>query len=331
MTKKTLGTIGLLILFLIIVHACTKLDDIDPQDPRIGELGLVKFEGPGCSSSTTMAVGSTATLTVEPEAEPLPEDLSIRSSEPSVIGATAGAAPNEVTLEAHAAGETHVEVVSAGDVWDWLAFDAEPAAAVVYDAPDAVFAGGVFILKLEEIYGSCGEDCPLIGSSFIDWSTSPADALALDIDVDDTVIFTAGAAGAASIVGDEPSEGGNLVDHALTIVDPSTAGALDGHVVVYLPDETLLDPQPAPVELPVGSYVQIQLFADAGGSEVPVSRFDAVWDITGDAGTIRSYDLGTWEAPEGPVFEALAAGSATITADSTLLGSTAGFDITVTE
>ena len=331
MTKKTLGTIGLFALFLIIVHACTNLDDIDPEDPRLGELGLVKFSGPGCSSSTTMAVGSTATLTLEPEEGALPSDLSVRSSDPAVIDAAGGAAPDEITLQAHTAGESNVEVVSAGEVYDWLGFDAEPAAAVVYEAADAVFAGGAFILKLQEIHGSCGEECPLIGSGFIDWSTSPADALALDADVEDTIIFTAGAAGSASVIGDEPSEGGNLVDHALTIADPSTAGALDGHVVVYLPDETLLDPQPAPVELPVGSYVQIQLFADSAGAEVPVSRFDAVWDITGDAGTIRSHDLDTWEAPEGPVYEAMAAGSATITADSPLLGSTAGFDITVTE
>jgi hypothetical protein len=331
MTKKTLGTIGLLALFLIIVHACTKLDDIDPEDPRLGELGLVKFEGPGCSSSTTMAVGSTATLTVSSQEGMLPEDLSVRASEPSVIDASEGSELNEVTLEAHAAGESNVELVSAGEVYDWLGFDAEPAAAVLYTAPDTVFAGGAFILKLDEIHGSCGEECPLIGSSFIDWSTSPADALVLDADVEDTIVFTAGTSGSATIIGDEPSEGGNLIDHALTIADPSTAGALDGHMLVYLPDETLLDPQPAPVELPVGSYVQIQLFALSDGTEVPVSRYDAVWDITGDTGTLRSHELDTWEAPEGPVFEAMAAGMATITADSPLLGSTAGFDITVTE
>ncbi len=330
MTKKTLGTIGLFALFLVVVHACTKLD-LDPKDPRLGELGLVKFEGPGCSSSTTMAVGSTATLTVEPEEGALPVDLTVRSTDPAVIDAAAGAVPNEITLQAHRAGGSSVEVLSAGDVYDWLGFDAEPAAAVLFTAQDAVFAGGAFFLKIDEVHGSRGEQCPLIGSSFIDWSTSPADALTLEADVDDTVIFTAGAAGSASIIGDEPSEGGSLVDHAVTIADPSEAGALDGHVVVYLPDETLLDPQPAPVTLPVGSYVQIQLFAPVDGSEVPVSRFDAVWDITGDAGTIRSYDLDTWEAPEGPVYEALAAGTATISADSTLLGSTAAFDITVTE
>ncbi len=330
MTKKTIGTIGLFALFLIVVHACTKLD-LDPKDPRLGELGLVTFEGPGCSSSTTMAVGSTATLTVRSEEGMLPEDLSVRSSDPAVIEAAEGGELNEITLQAHSAGGSDVELVSAGEVYDWLEFDAEPAAAVLYTAQDAVFAGGAFILKLDAIHGSCGEECPLIGSSFIAWSTSPADALTLDIDVDDTVIFTAGAAGSASIIGDEPSEGGSLVDHAVAIVDPAAAGDLDGHVVVYLPDETLLDPQPAPVELPVGSYVQIQLFAPVDGTDVPVSRFDAVWDVTGDAGTIRSYDMGTWEAPEGPVFEATAAGSATITADSTLLGSTAGFDITVTE
>ncbi|MBW2260699.1 MAG: hypothetical protein JRG91_01905 [Deltaproteobacteria bacterium] len=331
MTKKTAGTLGLFALFLIIVHACTNLDDIDLKDPRLGELGLVKFEGPGCSSSTTMAVGSTVTMTVEPEEGALPDDLSVRSSEPAVINAAAGATANEVLLEAHQAGETHVEMLSAGDVYDWLGFDAEPAAAVLYTAQDAVFAGGAFILKIDEVHGACGEECPLIGSSFIDWSTSPTGALTLDADVDDTAIFTAGATGSASIIGDEPSERGSLVDHAVTIADPSAAGALDGHVLVYLPDETLLDPQPAPVELPVGSYVQIQLFALAGGTEVPVSRFDAVWDITGDAGTIQSYDLDTWEAPEGPVYEAMAAGTATISADSGLLGSSAAFDITVTE
>lgn len=329
MEKKTIATLGLFALFLVIVHACTRLDDSEP-DGRLGELGKVRFSGPGgCDSSTDLVLGSRAVITLEPQEGSLPADLTVRSSEPAVIAATSGSTLDEIVLDASDAGESNIELVSSSEVYDWLGFGVEPAASVTYTAPDAVFAGGTYFLKIDEVLGECGEECPLIGGEFMDWSFAPADAFALDREVERTVFFTAGAAASATLTGAETT-GTTLVDHPVEIVATDAAGELDVRILVYLPSEELLDPQPPPISVPVGSLLQFQFFAEAGGSEVPISRFEVECSLSGDTGALEVYTLEELESPEGPVYSTPATGSVSLHADVALIGASGDFDLDVT-
>jgi hypothetical protein len=332
MQKKTVSALASFAAFVIVVHACTRLGDDTKVDARMGEMGKVRFEGGGgCNSSTTLAIGSTAVMTLEPQQEALPADLGVRSTEPDVIGAASGSAIDEVVLEAHAGGESRVELLSAGGVWDWLDFEAEAARSITYTAGDAVFSGGTYPFVIDEVYGECGEQCPLIGGEFVLWGSSPEGALVLDGEAHRTSLFVAGDPQEASLDGAEPSTGLALVNHAVTIADPAASGDLDADVLIYLPDETLLDPQPAPVELPAGSLCQFRFFADAGGTRVPISRYDVSWTITGDPGVLEDYELEPFGSPEGPIFSTLAPGSVTLEVTSSLIDRSGFFDVIVTE
>jgi hypothetical protein len=319
---------------LLIGQACVVPDINIGGDPRLGEEGRVKFTGGGCASSstTTLAVGSTQPLTLEPQGDvTLPGDLSVGSTAPTVIAARTGSSVDEVVLEAQRAGDAVVELRSAGEVWDQLGFRAEPAASVKYDAPDAVFAGGTASLQITEVHGACGDDCPLLGEGFVQWSAEPAAGLVLQRDVDGVAWFTAGAAGNVHLLGHEPSAGGLLVAHTLAIVPTADAGALEAGIIVMLPDQTVLDLQPLPTEVPVGSLVLVELQATAGTLTVPINGRDVTWTIEGDAGTLEPYVSGDPPSPAGSIFSTVAAGTVTLVADVPLLGRTARFAMTVTD
>jgi hypothetical protein len=331
MDRKTLASIGCFAIFIVVVHACTRMDD-DDVDSREGELGRVTFSGGGCTSSTTMAVGSTVELDVQPvEGETIPSDMEVRSSEPDVIDASRGEYIEQVVLEALEQGEANVELVSGGEVWDWLGFDAEPAATVVHEAADAVYAGDVLFLYIQEVYGECGEKCDLIGGEFMDWTTSPTDSLVLEDEVYRTSVFRAGTPGEAMVTGDEPSAGALLVSHPVTVLDPATAGDLDARVTLMLPDDELVEDEVPPIEVPAGTMIQIEFFAPSGGIDVPVSRYEVEVAVTGDSGVVGEYLLEPLDSPEGPVFNTMAAGSVSLEAYSALIDRTTFVDISVTE
>lgn len=304
-------------------------------DPRVGEMGKVKFVGggSGCSSSTVMAVGSTETLDLESATqEDLPLDLVVDSTDPAIIEADAGETGAEVVLVAHDEGDSLVQLWSGSEVYDELGFSAEPAASVTFEAPEAVFAGTTLIMDVQEVYGSCGEDCPLIGSSFIQWSSSPAGSLELVSDVNRKALFAVGEVGDAGIVGDEPSLGTNLVDHPVTVLDLEDAGALDATLLVALPDDSILDPIEMPAEVPVGSLVLVQLTAEGpDGSPVPLTIHEAAWSVEGDAGVMVPHEIEDGPLPEGPVYSAEGAGEVTLVADVELMARTGRFDVTVVE
>ncbi len=320
-------------LVLLVAQACVDGGEFAGTDPRVGEEGRVKFVGGGCAggSSTTIAVGATQTLTLEAQDDTtLPVDLSVGSSAPGVIDARAGAAADEVVLAAERAGEASVELLSGGGVWDRLLFKAEPAASVKISAPDAVLAGGLAWVKVDEVYGACGNACPMIGEGFVRWSAEPAAGPVFVDDVGGAATFRAGAAGTVRILGNEPSGGALLVDHPLSVVPVADAGAPTALVLVLLPDgQTVLDPRPPPVEVPVGSLLLIQLQSDAAGVTVPIAGADVSWTVAGDVSAVARNPLSPRDPVEGVVFSAAAVGSAELVGNVPLLGWTGRFTITV--
>jgi hypothetical protein len=247
-----------------------------------------------------------------------------------VIDARGGATVDEVELAAHAAGEARVELRSAGAVYDSLRFRAEAAASVRIEAGDAVFAGGTYYLQVTDVYGSCGEDCPLLGQGFLVWSAVPPAGLGPATDAGGVASFTAGPAGDVRVQGREPSGGALLVDHPLRVVPVAEASALDARITIMLPDETVLDPASLPAELPAGSLFLVQATAEAGGATVPIAGADTTWTVDGTPGVVDLVPVEDGEPPEGPIYSAVSAGTVTLVADVPLLDLAGRFDVTVT-
>ncbi|NMC70303.1 MAG: hypothetical protein GYA57_09585 [Myxococcales bacterium] len=327
-----LGKLRSVFLVFLAVQACVDIGD-DTVDPRLGREGRVRFSGGGCAagSSTTLAVGSTETLTLEPQpGVALPSDLEAGSSAPAVIEATRGSTVDQVVLEAHRAGEARVELRSGGATWDSLDFRAEPAASVQFYGVPAVFAGGTAYVKVEEVYGACGQDCPLLGRGFLRWSAVPATGLTPLRDAGGVAYFAAGEPGEVRVEGREPSGGALLVEHPVQVVPVADAGAVEARILVALPDQTVLDPQPLPAELPAGSLFLIQLEAPAGDRTVPLAGADVHWTVEGDTSAVEPYGDGSEPPAEGPIFSAVAAGSVDMVANIPLLGRTERYALTIT-
>jgi hypothetical protein len=296
---------------------------------------MVRFAGDGCSSSTTLAVGATAELTAEPlyEDSTLPADLEVRSSDSDVITARDGEQNGDIVLTALRPGESLIELLDGDEVYDSLAFDAEPAREVLFTAEDAVFAGGAYQLEIDEVYGACGEECPLIGGGFLEWRAEPADALVLEEDGPSRwAFFSTGDVGEAWLVGREPTSGDDLVEHGISLVDPEGAGELRARYMVQLPDETVLEDQLPPLEVPIGSLVLPQVRADAAGQpRVLLAGADVVWTVTGNDDVLERWSEVEEDPPEGPIFLAVDRGRVTLTADVELLGDAADFTVDVVD
>ncbi len=236
-------------------------------------------------------------------------------------------------LTADQAGSARVQLLSSGDVWDWLEFAAEPAVTAEFEAATNLFAGDTMWVAVGEVFGECGEECVLIGGNFISWTAEPAGALTFEVEEERLALFATDAAGtgAVTITGTEPGEGNVVLQHAFTLVPAAGAGDLEAEVLVMLPDETMLDPQPLPTEIPVGSLCQIRYHSAAGGTDVPLSRFAVETTVGGDAGVLSEYALGDHEAPDGPIFEVVGPGTASISATSALIGSGVAVDLVAVE
>jgi hypothetical protein len=333
MKLGTLLRVGL--AALIVLPACFDLD-LETEDPRVGELGRIRFTGGGCSGSTTMAVGSSERLTMEPveEGASLPADLAVGSTEPGTIAVSAGGAPNEVVLQARQAGEAVVEVTTDGaELYDRLGFAAVPATRIDYRLPAAVLAGGTLALEVDEVYGlRDGEELALLGGGFLEWDTAPSDLLAPLRDEYRVALFVADGAGQALLEGREPSGGATLVSQTVTVVAAEDAIELTASMELLLVDGEVVDAEPLPSEVTVGALFQLQVVASTtSGPLVPVARFDLETSIEGDPGVLDDFPLEGDDAPGGPAFEAVGPGEAVVALTAAHLGLAARFAVTVTE
>jgi len=317
-------------MFLILGPACVSFDDDAGRDPRLGDMGRVLFTGGGgCNGSTTLAVGSTATMTLEPQGEPLPSDLVVGSTDADVIAVSAAERMDQIVLEAREQGESYVELRSGGELWDGLSFTSEPAASATSSAPEVVLAGGTLVVRVEEIYGACGEECPLIGGDFISWQSAPDSAFALLVDRERVASFAvAGTPGVREIHGIEPLSRAELVTHTVDVVAPSEVGPIEDEIVIMLPDETLLDPQPIPADIPVGAVFQIRLqVRDAADRVIQLTTNEVAWSLIEGAELLETVEE---EPPlDGPVYSALDLGEVAFVADVPLLETSRTFRFTL--
>lgn len=258
-----------------------------PVDHRLGVNKKVRFVGGGCSGSdsVTMPVGSKDTLTVQAAEESiqLPADLKAQSSDPSVIALAPSTDALTLEMQALKTGQSDIELMSAGQLFDGLTFFVEPAKAVKFSAEPAVVAGGRLGLGVSDVYGACGnEDCPMFGHSFIQWSFTPSMGLVLLKDEQRIAHFTAGsAATSAEIIGKEPSLGGELLRHPLEVVDPATITGLSGQLILPASsseEEPQTLPFPAKVQAGASFSVRVEGLRQ-GKSPVAISRHDIVWTV----------------------------------------------------
>ena len=310
-----------------------------PRSQRTSEFGLYTFEGGGgCNGSSTLAVGSSATVTLKTtDGTAMPGNLTPRSLAPSVIAAIAGHKAHTVKLTAHKAGQARVELSGPTSLDDSFSFSAEPAATVELDTPATrTFAGGTFVLKMGEIYGACGKECPLIGGGFLRWSSSPGGALSAISDVERTATFSVGKApGPVTLRGTDPATGRVLVNHKLQVLETSAAGKLTADLIVAFPRTDggkylVVDPAPRPVHLPVGSLLMPKVVASTAAGPVPVWGKDIVWTVKSGAGLVETYPLGGDPPPaEGTIYTAKAPGKVKLVGNVALLGASVTVDLTV--
>lgn len=310
-----------ILVFLVLAGpACVSFDIGEAEDPRLGDFGRVRFVGGGCNSSTTLATGSTVDMTLEPQTEALPNDLSVASTEPGVIEAVSGESLGQVVLRARDVGESFVELRSMGALFDGLVFNTEPAEEVLYEGPVVAFSGGTLLLNISGVYGACGEDCPLIGWGFLDWTATDG-AFAVVEEREGLSAFRVIAEPSdVVLVGREPTRGALLVEHPLSVLATARAGDLEVEVQMVLPDETLVDPQLLPVDVPRGSLFQLLFYATTtdGHDRVLLPATDHQLTLEAGGDTVELADGES--SLEGPVYVAREAGEVRWAIEVPLLG-----------
>lgn len=313
-----------------IVPSCA--DDAAERDTRLGELGRVKFNGGGgCNGSTTLAAGSTAQMSLVPVEGVLPSDLAVSSTRPEVIEAEAGEAADEIVLHAVGDGEARVELRTGDTLFDWLGFDVADAESASFEAPTVVIEGGHYVLEVQEIYGECGEECPLIGSDFMQWTLQPQGAMVLLQDAGRRVEFTATEPGGATIAGIEPTTSESLLEHAVTVVPVADAGGLSARITVDPPEEDARDPAPLPGRAPLGSLFVIALSVDTPQGGAPIFGKDIEWTLDVEDSAVARGGGEGFTTPEGPIFTATAVGTARLTARVALLDAELKVEVEVHE
>jgi hypothetical protein len=290
--------------------ACADEPESATDDPRVGELGRVRFNGGGCTSSTTMALGSRVTLQFEPiAAVRLPPELELSMSEPAVISGRLSDGQERVELTATAAGESRLSLLLAptGELFETLQFAAEPATAVRYQSVPRVFVGGRADVVITDVYGGCGsDDCPLIGHSFMSWRSEPSSALALRSDDEGTATFIANAPGASQVFAYEPSADARLVALDIEAVPVDGAGVLtpSARTLPIREGEQAreLDFSGGSFHVLAGEAFCIRLdAAHEEGASVPLSRHDVSWSA---AGGVRAVAMEHAGEPLGTLFVA---------------------------
>jgi len=272
------------------------------------------------------------------EGATLPSDLVVSSSEPGTISATAGSGKHRVVVAATRSGSAYLEVDRKGQTYDRVRFAAEPATSVELNKPArTVLAGATLALKLGEVYGACGKECPLIGGGFLKWSALPAQNLAIISDRERTATFQAGKTpGAVTLRGREPVSGRSLVEHTVQVVPTAEVVKLSAETMVALPRQEgqelkVLDPAPSPLTVAPGSLMLVRVLAQTkGGQKVPVWGRDITWTIEGSKSVVKPYDMkGDPDPAEGPIFLAVSDGKAALVGTVAMLGKTVRVDLTV--
>jgi len=317
--RRGLLVLGTSLLFAAPTVACF-VDPITAQpDPRLGREKRVIFSS-GCTSSTTMAVGATDTITIQPAQEggTLPSDLAPKSSDSTVIEVLNPASP---TFDMHALkkGQSNIEVWSGGARYDWVTFYAEPAKAVKFASEPAVLAGGRTGIAITDIFGACGTDeCPLFGHTFAKWSADPASSFTFIEDTKNVAHYTASAMpGTGALVATEPSQGGELLRYSVEIVDPAVVTSISGTLRPSANEEAT--PVPFPASAIVGEWFEVRVVGQRSGkTPVAISRHDIEWTVPTGLSLLPQTE------PADPFVEVFAAGdmtgSFTLTAKVALLG-----------
>jgi len=229
-----------------------------------------------------MPVGATDTITMQSPEENgmLPLDLVPTSVDPTVIEVLQ---PSATTFDMHALkkGQTDILVSSAGARFDSITFHVEPAKSVTTMSEGLILAGGRTGIAIENIFGSCGApECEMFGHTFMKWSADPATSFTFLEDTKNLAHYRASTTpGKGALVGNEPSEGGELVRHEVEIVDPATITGLLGSVEFTVNGNGTESALPATI--PVGSgSLGVRIFGErAGTSAVPISRHDIEWTV----------------------------------------------------
>lgn len=327
---RILGTCAA-VLFLF---ACTSpIEPIGNGDSRVGRNGLVRFEGGGgCSDSTTFALGATQTLTIEPvdEGSVLPDGLSARSSAQDTIELGSFTDNRHLTLTAKKIGTADIQLIKDDNIYDSLTFGVEKATAVIHSAPDAGFTGASVFIKIEEVHGACGSDCPLIGGSFLLWESGAGQDLSVLRDTEERVAyFSSSQTGPLTIIGKEPASGNILIDHTITLIDPAETESIQLTVSIFTEDE-LVEVPGSDLVLPLGSLFIVSAHAiTSSKDQIPIAGPDINWFFEGD-NTVAKRLSDTEDLPEGGVFEVTGAGTVTLNATLDFLESSISASVTLT-
>jgi hypothetical protein len=279
--RRSYLVLGIILMFAAPLVACTIEIPPAPPNPRLGKEKRILFSS-GCASSVTMPVGATETITMQSPEENgvLPSDLIPKSVDSTIIEVLQ---PSATSFDMHALkkGQTDIEVSSAGARFDSITFQVEPAKVVKFASEGSVLAGGRTGLAITDIFGACGTDeCGLFGHTFVKWSADPAGSFTFLEDTKNLAHYRASTTpGQGALIGNEPSEGGELVRQNVEIVDPATITTLSG-TLTNASTSNNEDPKPVPFPAVVtqSEFFEVRLFGDrAGKSAVPISWHDIEW------------------------------------------------------
>lgn len=313
----------------LVASAC-----VSSNDPRLGEDERVRFVGGGCTSSTTLAVASRVTLSLQSATEdPLPGDLSVASADPTVIKARMGLEPATIQLTAGTQGESEISILSEGDVIDSLPFKVQPAGQVNHTAEPRVFVGGALDIVVSDVFGDCGaqEECRLLGDTFLLWRMEPPTSGNFVIDFDGVATFRAKTEGPATVFGKEPLRGSQLVEAPLDIVAASQAKSLTA-TLTTIP----LDPEvksevfllPGKAKLADAFSVRVDAVLMDGGV-IPISWRDVEWRVEGNEIVVPSSASDAGDR-FGRLFITAGPGTVTLVADVPIIGLTQPFAVELT-
>lgn len=313
---------------LLLASACGSSDD-----PQLGEDERLRFvAGRGCSSSTTLAVGATATMRLESATEdPLPGDLDVLSEDTSVMTARLGLEPATIDLTALKQGESRIVVTSEDEEVDALVVGAQPAATVKVTSENLVFQGASLDVIVNDVFGDCGaEECRLLGDGFLGWRVEPAERASFLLEFEGVATFRAKSAGPASILGLEPARKKDVVTHAFEVLPPTATGlsALLISINFDKSKDTPVISLPGTLPRPDGFSINLMATATSGQS-VAIARRDIVWRVEGEELVVESPTIDERD-PLTTLFLTTGTGKVTLVAEVPVLTLEQSFELELT-
>lgn len=270
-------------LVALTAGACSLDLGLEDADPRAGDRGVLAFRSEGCTSTTVMAVGARAHLTLEVlDGGALPESWAVDSSAPAVIEASTTAEPNQVLVTAKSEGRTYLSVRQMGFLLDGITLDAVPARSVKTRTVERVLRGGHADVVIDEVMGLCdGQLCELFGSGFLSWRSEPEGALTLAVEEERVAGFVATTTG--TLHGREPARGADLVRASIVAVPPEEVTGFAASIVAVTEDGAVLATLPLPATAPANTFLCVRLDARHPQGDVPLSSRDVTWSFDGNA------------------------------------------------